>query len=74
MDLRGMKLGSASLTIERRLEDFLQMCVCDLPTELLRGLLGEQSYSLDKAWCISGGGISRRGTSFCINHPGSIMC
>lgn len=43
MDLRGMKLGSASLTIECRLEDFLQMCVCDLPTELLRGLLGEQS-------------------------------
>ena len=54
MDLRGMKLGSASLTVERRLEDFLQMRVCDLPTELLRGLLGEQSYSLDKAWCISG--------------------
>lgn len=43
MDLRGMKLGSASLTIECRLEDFLQIGVCDLPTELLRGLLGEQS-------------------------------
>lgn len=43
VDLRGMKLGSASLTTECGLEDFLQMCVCDLPTELLRGLLGRQS-------------------------------
>lgn len=42
MNLQGMKLDSASLSIECRLEDFLQICVCDLATELLMGLLDEQ--------------------------------